>query len=307
MILRDMVRPHLDKNKVVHIGTICAYGGFNWIAARALGEGKYSLFGTQLIPWTCGTIKYGETGVIFGAKRLLRIATEDGKDKNGVKPILAGILRMPFLTDTDFLACCMWPNNPSLHPPILIGLFEQWDGVTPFQAESVPEFIYKDLRTGSARFLVSLDKELCALVSRLAKYHPENPNLQLDYSLKACIMENYKEQVLNAWDTVSCVSSCVAFGKHKIPYTKVQGGVVPTLKHKFFETDLTHGLTTWKDLALMCGMETPVIDLIIRWNQRLNQKEYLAFDGTLTGKDIEECVIPSRMGITLDTINMGKR
>ena len=164
-----------------------------------------------------------------------------------------------------------------------------------------------DLRTNSARFLVALDKELCALVARLAKFHPENPNLQLDYSLKACIMENYKEQVLNSWDTVSCVSSCVAFGKHKIPYTQVEGGVVPTLKHKFFETDLTHGLTTWKDMALMCGMETPVIDLIIRWNQRLNQKEYLTLDGILNGKDIDECVIPSRLGVTLELLNVGKR
>ena len=30
-----------------------------------------------------------KTGVVFGAKRLLRIATEDGKDSDGVKPILA--------------------------------------------------------------------------------------------------------------------------------------------------------------------------------------------------------------------------
>jgi len=265
------------------------------------------LFGTQLIPWTCGTVEYGKTGVIFGAKRLLRIATEDGKDSAGVKPVLAKILRMPFLTDTDFLACCFWPNNPSLHPPILIGLFEQWDGKTPFKPESLPTFIYKDLRTNSARFLVALDKELCALVAKVSKHHPDNPNLKLDYSLKACIMENYKEQVLNSWDTVSCVSSCVAFGKHKIPYTEVEGGVVPTLKHKFFETDLTHGLTTWKDVALMCNMETPVIDLIIRWNQRLNGKDYLSMDGRLIGKDIDECVIPSRLGVTLETLATGKR
>jgi hypothetical protein len=215
---------------------------------------------------------------------------------------------MPDLRDTDFLACCLWPNNPSLHPPILIGLFEQWDGKTPFKRESLPIYIYADLRTNSAKFLVALDKELCALVARLSKFHPENPNLQLDYGLKPCIMENYREQVLNTWDTVSCVSSCVAFGKHKIPYTEVSPGmVVPTLKHKFFETDLTHGLTTWKDMALMCGLETPVIDLIIRWNQRLNSKEYLAFDGTLTGKDIHECVIPSRLGVGLNSLNLGNR
>lgn len=263
--------------------------------------------GTQLIPWTCGTKEYGKTGLVFGAKRLLRIATEDGKDSHDVKSHLKAILKMPFLTDTDFIACCLWPNNPSLHPPILIGLFEDWDGKTPYDPEKLPLYIYKDLRTKSAEFIVALDKELCALVKELSKKHPENANLRLDYSMKTCIMENYKEQVLNAWDTVSCVSSCVAFGKHKIPYTQVEGGVVPTLKHKFFETDLTHGLTTWKDMAAMVGMKTPTIDRIIYWNQRLNNKEYLLPDGTLNGKDIDECVIPSRIGVTLETLTQGNR
>ena len=40
-----------------------------------------------------------------------------------------------------------------------------------------------------------------------------------------------------------------AFGKHKIPYTQVAGGVVPTLAHKFFETDLPFGLCTFVDIA----------------------------------------------------------
>jgi len=224
-----------------------------------------------------------------------------------VKGFMKRILQMPNLFDTDFLACALWPNNPSLHPPILIGLFEHWDGKTPFDPAALPVFIYKDLRTESARYLVELDHELVALVKALSKAHPENPNLKLNYSLKACIIENYREQVLNQWDTVSCVSSNVAFGKHKIPYTQVPGGAVPTLKHKFFETDLTHGLTTWKDLARMVKMETPVIDRIIRWNQRLNNKEYLKPDGTLTGKNIDECVIPSRIGVTLKTIASGNR
>jgi hypothetical protein len=265
------------------------------------------LFGTQLIPWTCGTVTYGKTGVVYGAKRMLRIATEDGKDRHGIKAFMSRILQMPNLHDTDFLACALWPNNPSLHPPILIGLFEHWDGATPFDPATLPSLIYKDLRTDSARYLVELDSELCALVAALAKAHPENPNLQLNYSLKACIKENYREQVLNTHDTVSCVTSCVAFGSHRIPYTKVPGGVVPTLKHKFFETDLTHGLTTWKDLALMVNLDTPVIDRIIRWNQRLNNKQYLKIDGTLTGKDIDECIIPSRLGVSLKTVAEGNR
>jgi hypothetical protein len=50
-------------------------------------------------------------------------------DRLGLKRILAPILRQN-LKDTHFLASTLWPNNSSLHPPILYGLFKDWDGGT---------------------------------------------------------------------------------------------------------------------------------------------------------------------------------
>ena len=50
-------------------------------------------------------------------------------------------------------------------------------------------------------------------------------------------------------------------------FLQVEGGIVPTLKHKFFETDLPYGLCTFVDIARMIGVDTPLIDAMIRWNQ----------------------------------------
>lgn len=101
--LLRLIKPHLDPSRHVFIGSVCCYGGFEWVVRRELGPGNYTCFGTQLIPWCCGTAKYGRTGVIFGAKRLLRIVTSMGYDRMGVKRILAPILRQK-LADTHFLA-----------------------------------------------------------------------------------------------------------------------------------------------------------------------------------------------------------
>merc|ERR1712224_1138244 len=120
-------------------------------------------------------------------------------------------------------------------------------------------------------------------------------------------MGNYLEQTTCKWDTVSSVLTNRAFGKHKIPYTQVEGGVVPTLKHKFFETDLPFGLCTFKDIALMLSLETPMIDAMIRWNQKLIGKVYLADDDTLSGAEAVECVLPSSFGLTLKTLEYGNR
>lgn len=301
------IRPHMDMTRKVFVGSICAYGGFNWVASEALGPGEYSLFGTQLIPWCCGTKVYGRQGVVFGAKRLLRIATEGGADADGVKPILCKILQMPFLSDTDFIASSLWPNNPSLHPPILYGLFKDWDGATPYDAETLPSLIYADMRTDSAKALVQMDNELTTIVKSLSTLYPKNVHLKNDFSMYHCVNENYLEQITCKWDTVTSVLTNKAFGQHKIPYTKLEGGIVPTLKHKFFETDLPFGLCTFVDIARMIGVDTPLIDAMIRWNQKLIGKEYMTSTGQIDGADAGECVLPSALGLTKTTLEYGNR
>jgi len=225
----------------------------------------------------------------------------------GVKPILAKILKMPFLTDTDFLASTLWPNNPSLHPPILYGLFKDWDGVKPYDPAVVPTLIYADMRTDSAKTMVQMSDELCSLVYKLRTFYPNNEHLKNDFSMFHCVNENYNEQISCAYDAVSSVMTNKAFSKHKIPYTQVDGGVVPTLKHKFFETDLPFGLCTFKDIANMIEVPVPGIDAMIRWNQKLIGKEYLTDSGKIDGKDAAECILPSRYNLTATTLMHGNR
>ena len=82
---------------------------------------------------------------------------------------------------------------------------------------------------------------------------------------------------------------------------------MPTLKHKFFETDLPFGLCTFKDIANMLKLEVPLIDAMIRWNQKLIGKTYLADDGSLTGEHACECILPSAFGLTATTLEYGNR
>jgi len=309
-VVLENIKPHIDRTKEFYIGSICAYGGFNWVAAKTLGKGKYHIFGTQLIPWCCGTHEYGKTGYVFGAKRMLRIATEDGKDGIGIKDIMSTILQMP-CEDTDFLASTFWPNNPWIHPPILYGLFKDWDGKTPYEAKgmgkAVPDFIYKDLRPEAVKCLEVLDEEIVGIVDAMAKVYPQNAHLQKNYHLQHCIVENYRDQVADPSSMGSTFMTNAAFGKHHIPYTNVEGGVIPTLAHKFFETDLPFGLCTFKDIAVMFGVQTPLMDAIIRWNQGLINKEYLTDANKIDGRDAGECVLASQLGLTKTTLLRGCR
>ena len=57
----------------------------------------------------------------------------------------------------------------------------------------------------------------------------------------------------------------------------------------------------------MVGVETPLIDRMIRWNQKLIGKEYLTASGKIDGAHACECVLPSRLGLTLQTLEYGNR
>merc|ERR1712048_182232 len=107
---------------------------------------------------------------------------------DGIKELLAPILRQK-LIDLDFLASTLWPNNSSLHPPILYGLFKDWDGKTPFDPADktkAPEFIYKELQPPSAEALCQMDSELVSIVKALREHFPNNPHLKLDFRLREC-------------------------------------------------------------------------------------------------------------------------
>ena len=66
--------------------------------------------------------------------------------------------------------------------------------------------------------------------------------------------------------------------------------------HKFFTTDLPFGLVIYKDIAIELGVDVPIIDELIRWNQKMVGKEFMLEDGTLNGKDVAEGVYPSKYG-----------
>lgn len=110
-VLTDMIAPHVDREKKVIIASICCYGAFHLLVGEALGKGNYIISSTQLIPWCCGTKEYGKLGVVFGAKRMLRVVTESGEDEEGLVALFKGILRIDDMRVTDFLEATLHPNS----------------------------------------------------------------------------------------------------------------------------------------------------------------------------------------------------
>lgn len=305
-VLKD-VCPHITRKGVL-LGSVCAYGGFSWLCAEAMGVERVKdvcLFGAQSIPWTCGTVKYGQEGVVFGAKRHLHIAFENEAVASGVLQgdaleALQGLLRNTTVSRTDFLTCTLWPNNPLFHPTVLYGLFSDWDMKTPYKVEDVPKRIYADVTKRSADFIQKMDDELQLITKAVRAKKPDWDKEGLCRPLVECLKFHYGELIGDASDIFTILRTNQGYAKHCITYAPAgEGLVIPDVKHKFFTTDLPFGLVIYKDLALTLGIKVPVMDELIYWNQKMVGKEFLTKEGTLTGKDIAEGVLPSRYGLKL--------
>ena len=132
-VVLQNIRPHINREKEFLIGTICAYGGFNWVCAKELGPGKYHIYSVpRRFHGMREPSSMGKKALCLARSVLSEFATENGKDGVGAADAMQKILQLKDVRDTDFLACTLWPNNPWIHPPILYGVFKDWDGKSPY-------------------------------------------------------------------------------------------------------------------------------------------------------------------------------
>lgn len=295
------IKPFLNKNKHYYIGTICAYGCLNWIIKEHLNDYNITVFGTQLIPWCCGTIKYGKTSIVYGAKKILRIALEkNDNNNNNIMIFLKNVLKQE-LQVTDFISSLFWPNNPWLHPPILYGLLKDWDGLSTLKIKDYPNKIYGEMTEYSGEIVSNLNDEICNIVNELSK-NSNNNNLNLNYSLHYNIILNYGDDVIDNSTLYTSIRTCNAFSNHILPFKHInENEMLPDVNHKFFQSDLSYGLIPYKDIALMLNIKTPLLDKIIYWNQFLINKKYL-INNELIGDDIKECIYPTKYKIKLQDL-----
>ena len=76
---------------------------------------------------------------------------------------------------------------------------------------------------------------------------------------------------------------------------KVKGGYVPDFTSRYLTEDVPYMLVVHKGLAEMVGVSMPKIDMLLKWCQKVMEKEYLV-GGGLKGRDIGESRAPQRFG-----------
>ena len=87
-----------------------------------------------------------------------------------------------------------------------------------------------------------------------------------------------------------------AHGFTALPVIEKDGKYYVDLSSRYFLADFPNGLCILKAIALILKIDTPTMDEVLFWYQKISNKEFYKNKNEL-GKDILECNVPQNYGI----------
>ncbi len=245
------------------------------------------VFGTQRVCSVARLKEYGKHVVSSGKRNEMFVASIPSSYNAEAEALISDLFDIKTIALPDYLSVTFTPSNPILHTSRLYSLFRDYKPEVGY--ESIPLF-YEEWSLDSSDVLIKLDKEvqeMCQL-------------LPMDLSNVRSLLLHYEST--DAMSLTNKIRSIKSFKGLKTPQKELAGRVHPDLESRYFTADFPYGLLILKAFALICKIDTPMMDKVIDWYQQLINKEYLI--GTMRlGKDSLELTLPQHYGIeTVDDI-----
>ena len=229
------------------IGSIVSSTGFFFQAHRIFAS-SVSLFGFQRVPYIARVREYGHSADLLGYKQQLYMATENLP--RDFEAMWAEWLQTPIAHLSNYLEASLSNSNPLLHPARLYGMWHEWSG----EMYKEQMLFYAQWDEYSSEIYIAMDEEFQKLCCKVGVKIPS----VLDY--------------YESTDAVSLtrkLRSIVAFQTIKAPMKQTEKGFVPDFESRYFTEDFPYGLQIVKDLAQTHQIETPVIDRVLLWGNKL--------------------------------------
>lgn len=292
----EAIAPHLSDNTIV-----CAVpggGGFDLLAHEIMSQHcnarNIIICGTNQLPYQCRTTTYGSSVELIGFKGNIDVATTPADAAERVAKVLTRVIGLTTVSPLKhFIEVTLAPANQVIHPCIMYGLFRDFNG-EPY--EDRPMF-YQGTTDFTAGIMDTVSVEIQSIAEAL------HLKLGLTFSKKIPNIADLMRGLYgNELDDPSCTRTIFCSNKGYAglrapmePHSSGQGWV-PRFQYRYLTEDIPHGLCVVKGLAVLAGIETPMIDTLIIWAQGHLQKQYLTIDGQI-GPDFTDTGAPQARGI----------
>lgn len=262
------------------------YGGAEYLCQRLLQRGV-TICGFQRVPYVARYESFEENLVatILSMKKELFVSTIPNNLHNSVAKTIESLLSIPTIPLQEYLAVTLSPSNPLLHISGLYNVFGNIDVSTVFTHELN---FYEEWNDSTSELLLNYDNELHSICNSL------RPEFFLD---EVVPLSQYYESPTPQKMTAK-LKSIESFKVVKVPLKKIEDNkYMVDLDSRMFVEDFPFGVCMFKALALLTGVDTPIIDKLLSFYEKLSGKIYFNNDGSF-GANIYETGIPQLHGLS---------
>lgn len=267
----------------VYLGFVPGYGGAEYACTEMLDRGV-NIFGFQRVPYVARAQQdeKGMTASILSAKKELFVGAIPASRTDIIANIVEQLLDIPVKRLREYLAITLAPSNPLLH---ITGLYNVFKDYKRGQEYSSPMKFYEEWNDDTSKLLFKYDEELQKICSHLAP---------LDMSEVVPLPVYYESPTPEAMTRK--LKSIEPFTKVMVPLKKENGGFIPDLSSRMFVEDYPFGVCIIKDFALLLGVKTPTVDMLLDFYEELSGHKYFNNDRSYTD-EIKNTGIPRINGL----------
>lgn len=263
------------------LGVMPGSGGSEFYCKELVEKGC-TLFGFQRVHGIARVKEYGKSVYDLGKKSELYISAIPAEKIEDVCDVMEALFDMKCNILSNFLNVTLTPSNPILHTTRLYSMFHDykdgmyWDEVINF---------YEDWTDKSSEMLIACDEELQIMCCKIKG---------LDLTGVKSLKEHYESETPEKM--TDKISNIIAFKGIKTPMIKTEEGYIPDFNSRYFLEDFPYGLCIIKGFCDVVGLETPAIDKVLMWFEKVAGVEYYV-DGKYEGKDLKGLPIPKNYGL----------
>lgn len=255
-VLSSVITQHLNllQNNNAVFMFLPGTGGLEYLLPA---EKKITFIGLQRVPYIARIKEYGRSAYLLSKKSEIFYA-EIGKSSNVDLKELFGIASVRL---HNYLEVTLTPSNPLLHTARLFAIFSD----KPIDYEYEREILfYEEWTNKTSEILIACDASLQKILQTIK-------GLELSYVHS--LLAHY--EVSDALSMTEKIKSIRAFKGIPAPMKQIDNRYTADLSSRYFQEDFSYGLLIIKAIGNLCDVETPEIDMILRWFETISKESLL--------------------------------
>lgn len=274
----NAMKPYIRNSAMV--GVVPGSGGCEFYCKELIANGV-TFFGMDRVPCVSRLEVYGKKVVASKKQKSRAVAIPNSKTKE-VAEMLSSILDMEIEPLKNYLTVTFTPSNPIVHTSRLYAMFKDATKDTILDSQIL---FYGEWDDFASEVMLDCDSELHKICDALSE-------LELDGVIPLDVHYG-----INSVETLTKkIKSIESMNAILSPLTEEDGKYKIDLNSRYFIEDFPYGLCIIKGFALIAEVETPRIDEILKWYEKLGNKEYFV-NGEYCGKDLKTSAIPQNFNM----------